>query len=367
MSFESGSASFRMFYVPGGLPEDIHERFAGQVLGSVDYLGDEELHGWVGPSHLLDREINEATAWPSGYLRLTLCKAQRKIPPALLRAECRMEEAVWMQAEQRDYVNRQTKSAIKKQVAERLLPQMPPVLQGIDFCYDPKAKTLYASALSEKQLDAFLISFGMTTGVKPVPADPPAAAWNEASVRAGDWPPRGLAAKQWAETAPGREFLMWLWFVSEARGGTMDLPGCGRISVLVEGPLLFDQEQQGETAIRKGEPMVSAETRAALLSGKLLRRARLTLARSGEECWTCTLDADEFVFRGLKLPRTEAVDAAGRFQERMEMIDVFRQAFFGLYAVFARLRNDPAACHALDEEMQGWMKSRPARKLALDE
>ena len=362
MSFESGSISFRMFYVPGELPADIHEKFAADVLGSVDYLLDEELHGWVGPRHLLDRDINEGSAWPSGFLRLTLTQAQRKIPASLLRAECRMEELARMQAEHRDYVNRATRSEIKKQVTERLLPQMPPQLKGIDFCYDPKEKILYASALSEKQLDAFLISFGKTTGVKLIPVEPVSAAWSEARCRADQWSPWSFAAEQWADCMPGREFLMWLWFMSEAKGGEVDLPEGGKFAVLVEGPLLFDQEEQGETAIRKGEPMLSAETRAALLSGKKLRRAKLTLAR-GEECWTVTLDADSFAFRSIKLPPTEAIDAEGRFQERMEMLETFRQAFLGLYCTFAKLRDDKGACKKLDAEMKAWMSARPSRKL----
>lgn len=364
MSFESGSVSFRMFYLPGSLSETIHERFSDDVLGSIEHLLDEELHGWVGPRHLLDRDISESTVWPSGFLRLTLCQAQRKIPSSLLRAECRIEEMVWMQAEHRDYVNRQQKSEIKQQVIEKLLPQMPPQLKGIDFCYDPKEKMLYASALSDKQLDAFLISFGKTTEAKLIPVDPVSAAWNEARCRADQWPPLGFAAAQWADCAPGREFLMWLWFMSESGGSGIPLSEGGSISVLVEGPLLFDQEEQGETAIRKGEPMLSAETRAALLSGKKLRRAKITLARGGEDCWTCTFDADSFTFRSLKLPKTEAIDAAGRFQERMEMIDTFRQAFLDLYGIFVKLRDDAACCKTLATEMKDWMSARPARKLA---
>jgi len=363
MSFESGSVSVRMFYVPVEIPETVHEKFADEVLGSVDHMLDEEVVGWVGAKHLLDREIHEGSAWPGGYLRLTLCQAQRKIPTSLLRAECRIEEAVWMQAEGRDYVNRQTRSEIKQQVIERLLPEMPPTLKGIDFCYDRAAGILYATALSEKQLDAFLIKFTQTTGAKLIPVDPVSAAWNEAQCHADHWSHWGFAADQWADCAPGREFLMWLWFMSEAKGGYAELPGGESFAALVEGPLLFDQEEQGETAIRKGEPMLSAETRAALLSGKKLRRAKLTLAR-GEEQWTVTLDADEFLFRGLKLPKTEAIDAAGRFLERMEQIDTFRQAFFGLYTTFVKLRDDSASRNALGEEMKAWMAARPARKLA---
>lgn len=83
----------------------------------------------------------------------------------------------------------------------------------------------------------------------------------------------------------------------------------------------------------------------------------------GEECWTVTLDADSFAFRSIKLPPTEAIDAEGRFQERMEMLETFRQAFLGLYGTFVKLRDDKGACKKLDAEMKAWMAARPSRKL----
>ena len=365
MAFESGSVSFRMFYVPCRLEDDIHEKFAEHVLGSVDALTDGEITGWVGHRHLLDREISEVTAWPSGFLRLTLAHAQRKIPTSLLQAECRLEEAVWMAAESRDYVNRTTKSEIKEQVTERLLPDMPAALKGIDFCYDRSCDIIYASALSDVQMEAFLIQFTQSTGIKLIEVDPVSAAWKEAECRADQWPMISFAAEQWADCAPGREFFMWLWYMSEAQGGEVELPGGGKFAVLVEGPLQFDHEEQGEAVIRKGEPMLSAETRAALLSGKKLRKGKLTLAR-GDEAWTVTLDADVFTFRGLKMPKTEAIDAEGRFQERMEQIDIFRQAFLGMFTTFCKLRNDETTCKMMVKEMGEWMITRPSRKLAGD-
>lgn len=363
MSFESGSVSLRMFYVPKELPEDILAEFAEHTIGSVDALRDEEIHGWVGPRHLLDRELTDETALPGGYLRLTLTQAQRKIPTALLRAECRIEEMVWMAAEGKDYVNRQTRSEIKKEVTEKLLPEMPPTLKGIDFVYDRPRGVLYCTAMSEKQLDAFLLNFTAVTGTQLVAADPAEMAWHVAQSRTDSWRSLGFAADQWADCAPGREFLMWLWFMAEAKGGEVNLPQSGPFAILVEGPLQFDQEEQGETVIRKGEPMVSAETRAALLSGKKLRRAKLTLARA-EEIWNCTLDAEEFIFRGLKLPKTEAYDVLGKFTERMEHLETFRCAFSEFYKQFVEIRSDDEAREALRTEMREWIRRRPTRKLA---
>ena len=262
-------------------------------------------------------------------------------------------------------MNRQTRSEIKKEVTEKLLPQMPPTLKGIDFVYARPHGVLYCTALSEKQLDAFLISFNAITGVQPVLADPDNMAWNVAQSRTESWCSLGFAADQWADCAPGREFPMLLRFLSETKGGEINLPENGPFAFLVEGPLQFDQEEQGETVIRKGEPMVSAETRAALLSGKKLRRAKLTLARA-EEIWSCTLDADEFIFRGLKLPKTEAYDVLGKFTERMEHLETFRVAFSELYMQFVEIRSDDSTRETLRTEMREWIRQRPTRKLEDD-
>ena len=98
MAFESGSITTRVFYVPGGLPHDAVERFAEQAAPPIENLGREGISGWVTSRHLLDRDITPESATLAGYLYLYLMQAERKIPPALLRAECRMEELVEMRA-----------------------------------------------------------------------------------------------------------------------------------------------------------------------------------------------------------------------------------------------------------------------------
>lgn len=80
MGFESGAISFRAFYLPGGMPEDFVARFARHAAPPVDRLGRDPVSGWVTGRHLLDRFIEEDTAIVAGYPRLTLMKAEKKIP-----------------------------------------------------------------------------------------------------------------------------------------------------------------------------------------------------------------------------------------------------------------------------------------------
>jgi hypothetical protein len=365
VAFEGGSISFRMFYLPHEFPPDLVDRFADAAAPSLDRLKDGEINGWVTGRHLLDRRINSDTAYFGGHLRLTLMQAARKIPEALLKAECKMEEYARQEAQGVDTLKPTERSAIRQDIIKRLLPQMPPQLKGIPFVHNNNG-TLFAAALSDKQSDAFLIHFTQTLGMQLIPVTPETAAAKRRATDVRDWEPISFSPEvedTLAGNHPGRDFLTWLWFYSEARGGLARLDGLGEFAVVVEGPLLFVLEGQGahEAVLRKGEPLLSAEAKTSLISGKKLKRAKLTLAR-GDQAWSATLDADTFVFRGLRLPESEPLDAISRFQQRMLLLETFQDAFLALYDRFVDERNDPGRRARLRQEAQGWVSGRKTRK-----
>ena len=113
-----------------------------------------------------------------------------------------------------------------------------------------------------------------------------------------------------------------------------------------------------EITLKKGEPMISPEAKTALASGKKLKKAKVQFVR-GEEVWAFTFDADEFVFRSLKLPLTETFDRVGKFQERMVMLETFRQSFFHLYQEFVKERDNSKAWKETKEAMRKWVADRP--------
>jgi hypothetical protein len=358
MGFETGSLSFRMFYVSRDLTEDDISRFASQTLPPLSALSDEEVHGWVTGRHLLDRNITEESAFLGGYLRLTLVQACRRIPPALLRAECAME------AGHVEYLNQQQRREIRQQVRERLLPDMPPRLKGIEWVFDARSRMIYASATAVKQVDAFVLNLLQTTGCIAQAADPETLAAKTEHVDVRDWTPASFSDEMedgMVDGTAGREFLMWLWYGSEKRGGLVDIPNVGEVAYMIEGPLTFVMEGRGahEITLKKGEPMLGAETRTALLGGKKLNRAKIQFVR-GEETWVFTFDADEFIFRNLKLPRTETFDRFGKFQERMALLETFRCTFFHLFRTFVRERSSTESWQETKTAMRRWVGGRPA-------
>jgi len=364
MAFESGSLSFRMFYLSQPLPGNYIEQFARHAAPPVETMGTGEISGWVTGRHLLDRNITEEGSIVSGYLRLTLMKAARIIPPALLKAECKMQELAEMQARGLPFLRRNEKSAIKKEVTARLLPTMPPTLSGIDIVCEPQGQFLYATATTDKQLDALRLSFRHATGLDIIPFTPESIAAKMLKTDIRDLPPASFSPEQadeMAEAHVGRDFLTWLWYFSEACGGIADLDA-GQFSVAIEGPLCFMFEGAGahETVLRHGQPLISAEAKTALMNGKKLKRAKVIFARE-DTTWKLTLDADTFTCRSAQLPQGEDLDASSRFQDRILAIDTLREVLTGFYARFLQERMNTQEWQAIRDDIRKWVGNRRAK------
>ena len=365
MSFESGAISFRMFYAPPSLPDDALDRFAQQSMPSLKGMGSGEVGGWVGGRHYLDVPIGEHNARYAGYLRLMYVQAAKKIPSSLFKAECKLEEYAQMQAEKKAFLKRKDREEIRKNVEARLLPQMPPQLKGFSFVYDPNSRLVYAEALSEKQADLFKIMFIKTLSVRLIEVTPETAAAERRKIDVQDWPSVSFSpdvTDEQVDPHVGQDFLTWLCFLSEERGGIVKIRDLGEFGVMLEGPVTFVMEGQGahETVLRKGMPLLSPESKTCLQSGKKLRRARLTLARK-DETWQVTLDADLFTFRGLKLPEVDEKDPINRFQERMLRLDMFKEVFLELYDRFLDERRDPAQWAKVLKDIHRWVADRRIR------
>jgi recombination associated protein RdgC len=224
---------------------------------------------------------------------------------------------------------------------------------------------LFAGATSEAQLDALIMHFQATTGVELVPVTPQTAPLKRRGRSVKDLDAASFSADCSDEEVAddiGLDFLTWLWFFSEMRGGELRL-GQGTFAVSVEGPLTLVMEGGGahEARLRNGAPLVSMEAKTALTSGKKLCRARVHIVR-GEQEWIAELDGHEFVIRGLKLPKGEPLDAISRFQERMLSLRLFLDALLGFYDSFVEERIDASTWGTTLKDMRKWVASRAAKR-----
>ncbi len=108
----------------------------------------------------------------------------------------------------------------------------------------------------------------------------------------------------------GQEFLTWLWWKSEERGGTIELPTMGDVTVVFEKHMLleFGEGESSEKIICSGLQAELQEARTGLQMGKKLEQARIVIGHKNYE-YSFTLAAALMEFRNVRLPKTEATES----------------------------------------------------------
>jgi hypothetical protein len=159
----------------------------------------------------------------------------------------------------------------------------------------------------------------------------------------------------------GREFLTWLWFKSEERGGTIMVPDAGDISVAFVRRIVLEsgEGQYSETVVCQGYHADLREAKAALREGKKIKEARLRMGVGAEE-WEFTFKADEFQFQSLKLPAIvkfaeEEGDGEGRILERIYLIETALRTMEQLFSLFLNKRLLPEWLSEELPRIQHWM------------
>ena len=359
MSFVNGPINVTMFKLSQKLPENFLKLFAAYAARPLEEVKDEPQLGWTTGRHLLETQINDATAICGGHLYLNLRKAERKIPALTLKTLCQREEQIYMTANKVEFVPKSVKREIRQNAIDMTWLKMPVQFSGIPFVVDLASNILYAGTTSQGQLDDLICMFYKTTNVEPyhytikemcadlgiTEADLPSVSFSPES-KPGD-------------LTPGRDFLTWLWYYNEKFGGSAGIDSS--FELMVEGPLTFagTDETKGahDITIKNGGcPLRSSEAKAALLVGKKLKKAKIALGCEGK-VWSCTFDADHVTFSSLSLPEGEEMEHNSRFQERIQNLDFFRQAINAYFKLFV---NTVRSIHwqQTEKNLQTWALER---------
>lgn len=362
MPFERGPFTFSMFDLNGELPENIPALFAAKKAGSLDSVNEEPQIGWVTGDHLLDTNIEGEAAMLGGSWFLNLRQAVRKMPASLLNAVCRREERAYMRANNLEYVSSKMKKQIREEALEKHIQKMPPALSAIPMVLEPNEKLLFVGASSHSQIDLFIDMFYQTLKVEPIQLTPARLLEKKYQVTEASFPELSFNGSKSAEPTIGRDFLTWLWFYSETEG-RIDLGNYGEFDLMIEGPLTFvaagEPKGAGETTVKKGEACTrSAEAKAALGSGKKLKKAKLTMTRENQ-IWSGTFDADTFAFGSFKLPEGETMNEDEMFGERVENLGIFRAAFSAYFEKFADAMLG-MELDAFQKQVREWAENRDA-------
>jgi len=349
-----------MFYLPVCLPENWVECLAANAAPEIESLEQDAIGGWVTTRHLLDRNITEESVTFGEHGMFVLMSAARKIPSALLQANCRIEEAAEIAASPSGYITKIRKMEIRKAVSERLLPEMPPTLGGLAIIVNPESGHMFATGISYSNICAIRAAFlGTFPGVDVVEVTAATAALQRHHILARDLAPTtfvdGPPEMLFADNL-GPEFLTWLWYIMSESGGMVGVEGCS-IAISLDGPLtLVHDGDEGafEVVVKHGKPTLSGEAVAAMRAGKRLSSAKLTLARGDEIC-SAMFDASEFIFRSLKLPRSDEFTMVEKACERINMLEDFFSRFLLVFDRFITQRAKPKLWKPVEKAITQWI------------
>ena len=169
----------------------------------------------------------------------------------------------------------------------------------------------------------------------------------------------------------GQEFLAWLWFKSEERGGSIELPERGDILVVFEKHMLLEYGEgpESEKLICRGLQTELREARAGLALGKKPEQARIRIGSDDFE-FGITLTAATMEFRSVRLPKTAGTedgdDSEGFEGQALERISLFEEAIDLVNELFRLFINIRTSADWTDEliKLRTWVHTS-ADQLAL--
>jgi recombination associated protein RdgC len=164
----------------------------------------------------------------------------------------------------------------------------------------------------------------------------------------------------------GQEFLTWLWYKSEERGGVVFLEKSGTDIVLVFEKHILLESGEGESyekLICQGLQAELQEARTGLAMGKKIEQARIMMTRDEYE-FHFSLKGSLFEFRSVRLPKTltgsdegdDSTAVEGRLLDRIGLYQIPMRTVDELFAMFLRTRVNGDEWPTELEKLRNWIK-----------
>ena len=161
----------------------------------------------------------------------------------------------------------------------------------------------------------------------------------------------------------GNEFLLWLWFYSEAEGDTVKAADGSDITFMIAKSLALEcpRGQTGHETISHEGPSRLPEAKRAIQSGKLPRKLGLTLVRHNY-LYEMTIHAETLAVGSAKFPPPpeDVTETRARLEDRADKLRHLTETLDLLYDAFGRERFGKGWAETLPR-MQRWL-SREERR-----
>ncbi|MFA4987141.1 MAG: recombination-associated protein RdgC [Candidatus Brocadiia bacterium] len=378
MGIIAGSTTFTRYYASKTKIDPFGEGFEQNIRRNashnIETLSTDKAVGWVAPTHLLDANLSLEKTVFGDWLCIVMRADHRSVPSNLLKAYVEIEIDGLLR-NGKGKIARKEKLEIAEKVHDEMIKKVLPRIAGTDVAWNLKTGDVFVGTQSAAALDSFAVLFKDTFGVEVYPADIREMVGRfgseELSFKFSDLLPSNFTQKEAPSQNPdgsvlpladefiGREFLTWLWYASETRSGDFKLLDKTSVSILVEDFLVFATgEKEGQKSIlRNGTPTSSAEAYISMKSGRMLEKAKITLADSEQE-WHFTLSSNSLSISGLKLPKGEERHPAGRARERCDALRRLEKYIDGLFLSFLKLRTGEKEWEIERRRLMDWITKK---------
>ena len=392
MGFLSGSTTFQRYWITGDPtpalgPEhlDTLERYA---IGQFETESPEQPDvGFIAGDHLLDTHFELAKNVIGSALHFGIRIDTNKIPAAIRNAWYQMEllplTADTPNKRPSKGQREEAKSAVESRCREGARSGKYRRLAQVPMLWDTEGGILYVGSSSEGAnalcIDllerAFELELDQITSGKL--ADSLADNAKERKLL-GDMTPSQFHAQgaspgiSWWNGQSGNydylgnEFLLWLWWYWETQSDTLQLPDESEVAGMFSRTLNLECPlgETGKETITSLSPTRLPEAMLGIRSGKLPRKAGLTLARYGQQ-YDLTIHAETLSIQGARIRLGEDSDSENHRQDHLGGIFDLSDTIDQLFGLFFERRLSPAWSKEL-KSIRNWIQatSRAQRKPA---
>ncbi|MEN6458386.1 MAG: hypothetical protein ABFC63_05600 [Thermoguttaceae bacterium] len=163
----------------------------------------------------------------------------------------------------------------------------------------------------------------------------------------------------------GNEFLLWLWWRWETQSDTIALPDHSEVIGMFARTLSLQcpRDESGKETITAESPVRLPEAAQAIRTGKLPRKAGLTLVRHGEQ-YELTLQAETFTISGARIQTDDAdegEEGQGILESRIESVRGLHETVALLFRAFCERRIGKHWTGEL-EQIHRWLKTDASKR-----
>ncbi len=426
MPLLAGTVAFSRFHVHGGSPKRLDDRLLDklrdQAIGKRrDMHASEEEVGWIGGRHLLDTEFDIEKNVLLDCLHFGMRVDASRIPPDLLHAYTQLELDALLRdhhpaegrtkrptrsgddssdesaeaashargngrARQFAKLKKQAVDAARQRAAQEVKQGRYRRMQQAPLLLDSRDDMLYLGATTPALVERLLPLFKDTFDkkIESVTAGSLAYAWAEArglSRRVESMQPSRFvehpggadrADVYWTSGDPtsrdylGNEFLVWLWYTLAEETDTIALSDKTEASFVIVKQLAMEcpWAESGKAMFSADGPAALPESRRALQTGKLPRKAGFIISRQGEQ-YEFVLQAESLSVTSGALPKLEVNgNPRAMYEERIEQIRHLARTIDLLYGAFLEKRTATEWAEDL-EKIKTWLSGTTVRSAPL--